>query len=506
MAQDPRLFLITPCEKGQKTVASATSEKRDFLRTIGKIGDLEALNDIGLGSVGEGLRTLTKVSNTIRTGRSVVPGREGRSYNSALGRILGTAATDLNKGANAVLDTVGLGGAVDVVGRLNPAVANTAYGSAKQIYDKVKQGNFELTDIPEYITDLTQLEEQARSIFNPKPTSTLRTIEKCGATPYAMALINFAPKYKFLFIVQITFSQSYQALRNIGDDFAFVVKTSSRPNVEYEYEEINMYNFRTHVPKRAKFKPMSMTFYDDNQNNANLFYTAYLRAMSPIVNNGADTIPVELLQDAAMSYENPSATTFGGTQSGGSIPTVRGGASLNPMPSGESSIISQIKLFHIFEYGRLMNVYTFQNPKITALNLDDLTMLESGAGSEMSFDFEYDALYIEPNYAIQDTTTYNIEQLTDQGEPWLAIQPEFSTTTPMNGTANAPTSQVMEGGSLVSDSLTGNPSISQVQSLVSKAFGDTAFGQAAEKLGNAFNTAAGDLKAYAKQKLGGLFG
>jgi len=479
MANDPRQFLVIPCERGQKRAESATGETRDFLRALGNVGGIE-----GLGKIGKGLRTLTSVSNTIRTGRSVVPGREGTGYDTALNRILGTAAADLNKGANVVLDTVGLGGVVDIVAGINPNAANTGYAQAKHIYNKVKSGDYELSDIPETISELNQLETIAKSVFSPTATAPQRTVEKCGATPYAMALIDFAPKYKFLFIVQIVFTPTYQAWMDLGNDFAFVIKSSSRPSIEFDYEEVNLYNFRTQIPKRTKYKPITMTFYDDNKNNANLFYTAYLRAMSPLANNGKNVLNAITLADSSMYTNAASGTTFGSSQGGGAVPTYASGASLGTLAGEELTIIEQIKIFHVFEYGRLMNVYTFQKPKITALNLDDLTMTESGMGSEMSIDFEYDALYIEPNYAIQDTSEYDIEALTKQGDPTLAIRPEFSTSTPMIGTPNAPTSQVMEGG----DAMASQSSLmGDAKSLISKAFSDPNFQTGLTKIQSAYS-------------------
>jgi hypothetical protein len=441
MAVDPRKFLVADCPVDQKGQSNNAATKRNFFSALGKIGDLNALNDVGAGSIGQGLRTLTHVSNAIRTGQSVVPGREGNDiFNSTLGRIANTAANAVNNGANIVLDTVGLGGAFDkVAGSFNPGVANNAYGAAKQVFEKVKQGNFKSTDIPGAFQDLQNLEILAKGIFTPSQTAEAKAIQGC-VSPYAADLIKFAPKNKFMFIVQFTYSPAYQGWKQLGNDFAFIVKTSGRPNIEFEYEEVNMYNFRTRIPKRTVYQPITMSFYDDNQNNANLFYTSYLRAISPQANMGNGSIPtVEMYEEASMSTEQVSGTTFG---NGPSI-TV-GGGSLGALNDNTKNILSEIRLFHIFDYGKLMNIYHFYHPKILNMNLDDLNMAETGQGNEFSLEFAYDALYVEPNYDVKNTVTYNITDLTGGNNAQYPIRPVFSDQpSSEDGTANAPSSQNM---------------------------------------------------------------
>lgn len=451
MAQDPRTFLVTNCDSNKKGLAAA-GKKRDFFSALGKAGDLEVLNSVGAGKIGEGMRTLSKVSDTVRTGRSVVPGREGEEFfNTTLGRITNTALDAVNNGANVVLDAVGLGGAIQSVQGLNPGVANRALGQAKSVFQRVKQGNFELRDIPGALQDFQNLEKLARGIFTPPPSQTARDLKICGASPFAMDLIRMAPKQKFLFVLDIKFREPYQGWQNIGKDMAFVVKQSTRPTVEFEYDEINMYNFRTRVPKRTIYPPMTLTFYDDNQNNANLFYTAYMRAMSPIANKKGGL--VQQYQDDSMNWNSVKGTTFGDNVAQGTTTIYEGSASLGALDGGVENILEEVRLFHIFEYGRLMNVYTFYHPKILRMNLDDLTMMESGAGSEMSFEFAYDSLYLDVNFSIDHKSgEYHLPTLTEKagGGSNYPIIPNFGgneqgvgSANNTGGTDNAPTSQDM---------------------------------------------------------------
>ena len=424
MANDPRNFLIVSnCERTPGGSADSftirrgqglANNKREFFDAVGNVGDLEILNDIGGGTIGEGLRALSSVSESVRTGQSVIPGREGSQlFNSTLGQIANTALDSVNEGANVVLSTVGINpNVLTQAGGFSPSTANRAYGAAQQVFEKVKGGNFELSDIPGVFSDFQNLETLVKGIFVPKSATAggtqSREKELCHASPYAMDLISYAPKFKFLFIVQFVFAEPYNPWTGIGGDMAFVVKTSTRPNVQFEYEDVNMYNFWTKVPKRTIYQPMTMRFHDDNQNNANLFYTAYLRAMSPISNIKFDQRTMDTTYEKdSMDYETVVAgTTFGE----GAVPVRKYAASLGPLNDNAKSVLTEIRLFHVFDYGRLMNIYRFYNPRITSLELDELSMAES-EGNEVGFEFAYDGMYISPNYDTRDTTSFNIKEI-----------------------------------------------------------------------------------------------
>ena len=86
---DPRsnLFSVKPCapQNAPKSLAAAskaTSERKEFFGALGKIGDLEVLNSVGAGKIGEGLRVLASVSNTIRTGCGSLPTSIGSSLDA----------------------------------------------------------------------------------------------------------------------------------------------------------------------------------------------------------------------------------------------------------------------------------------------------------------------------------------------------------------------------------------------------------------------------------------
>lgn len=248
------------------------------------------------------------------------------------------------------------------------------------------------TDLVQDITDLQTIVDDV-SIQCP-PVSEATTIERLPKH-YASNLVPFhQPKFKFMFMVELVFHPEYQQMLsssvwNVKNEFEFVIKNSSRPNVSFEHEEINMYNYWTKVPKRTIYEPMTMRFYDDNANSSNSFYTNYMRAMSPIANVGGDGSMVypQQYQENSMS---PEAVIRPDT-----VDNLKGGASLGALNNNATNILSEIRLYHLYDWGRLLNVYHMYNPKITNMNLDDLDMAESGAGSELEVQFAYDGLYVE---------------------------------------------------------------------------------------------------------------
>lgn len=412
---DPRGFIVKQCApayaKSGAAIGSATSTRRDFFNAIGKVGDLQVLNDIGGGKVGKGLRTLASISNSIRVGSGALPSSIGKT---------------LDSGANWVLETTGIAPAVvQAVSNFHPNIANQAYGQAKQVFQSVKSGSFSFNNIPNALQDLQNLERLGRNIFTPGGNDAHTTLsERCEASPYAVDLIARAPKYKFLFVVQFIPEDGYSALA--GHDFgpldmAFVVKKSSRPGVHFIMEDVNYYNFRTKVITKTEFQEMTMSFHDDNMNFATEFYNAYLRAMSPIT--GLEPGQSALFEEAGMSFLD---NTLVQNNILGAIDGNLYSASSGPLANNRKQVFKEIRLYHLFDWGNKMTVYRFVNPRITVLNPDDLDMSVGTEGSELSMTFNYDSVYVDTNVNLKNNDgKYNIAQ-TQRG----AVYPlRFSTGT-----------------------------------------------------------------------------
>lgn len=196
---------------------------------------------------------------------------------------------------------------------------------------------------------------------------------------------------------------------DMAKSLAFVIKHSTRPNINVDHEEVNMYNFWTKIPKRVIYEPMTMRFYDDNKGLAHLFYTTYLRHISPITRNNNSN--VKWMQANSMNFNRADIVST---------------ASLSALEGENVSIIKEIKLFHIYDWGRKMNVYNFYNPKITNIVFDELEMASSGDGNEIEMQFVYDGMYITPALDMQENEDL-VKSITGGDNVFYPIKPNYRT-------------------------------------------------------------------------------
>ena len=366
-------FSVAPCPKAYATksaasIGSAQSTRRDFFNSIGKIGDLEILNSVGGGAIGQGLRTLTQASNSIRTGCGALPSFIGDS---------------IDQGANWVLDQMGIAStAITSLMPFHPEIANAAYGNAKAIYERIQQGHFKSTDIPSYLQEFQNLERLIRGIYVPGNDRLNSLTPRCEASPYAIDLLSRAPKFKFLFVVQFKLLSNFSHLQDKLNGMAFVVKKSTKPNIKYVTEDVNYYNFRSKVITKTEFDEMSITFHDDNLNNTHEFYSAYIKAMSPILNTPNWKNP-DMLEAEGMNFPTKNSKE---SNYSASLGTVAG--------DSKQQVFREITLYHMFDWGKQANIYHFYNPRLSQLQLDDLDMSENST-SELSMNFNYDYVYVE---------------------------------------------------------------------------------------------------------------
>lgn len=400
---------------------------------IGAFANLQV--GLGGGTVGAGLANLAAISNNIRiSGPSTAANPQGLPVSS-----------DPSVGPNFVLQQVGLSStAITAVGQVNASVGANANIQAGLVFNQVQGGTFTTANIPTAFSAFQNATQVLSTIFSPPAASSPQGSQFgsfCGAKPYAIDLIKFAPKYKFLFVVQFEFNPQFSEVLKAIDP-AFVVKTSTRPTVEFEYQDVNMYNFRTKVPTRTLYQPMTMRFYDDDLNNAFQLYNTYLKLMSPIANIDIESQSIDPLD----AYDNAGGG-MGFSQTPQKIQaawtnTVGQGyaASLGPygrIPTGSSSgtstpasnirnVLRRITLFQVYRSGMLMNVYHFYNPKITTMALDDMDMATTADGNEVSFTFTYDSVFIIPGYNINANAggvNYSLPNYTDDGIYPFGIQP-----------------------------------------------------------------------------------
>lgn len=414
MAQDPRVkFTTKPCIREQVPIAYAqsagaagqfrgppvpnnmlgiTNASSAFSRftnadALGKIGNIGILNDIGLGNVGQGLRTLSAFSNVVRRGAGNTP-------------------SFIADGANAVLNALGItGDQLNFLKDFDPNAVNLAYGNAKQIYDLVKNGRLSLDNIPAITSQMMRIEQligrvmggNAPNIGFGIPPGGMQ--EKCNASAYAMDLISLHPKYKNLFVIQFIVQDGsvFDQLKDQGGilkPVQFIAKKTSRPNISFETEEANLYNYRTRVVTKTQYQEMELSFIDDQKNYSTQFFKILLEYFSP-----ASRIPKangHQWKDTGMKFGEDSS------------------ASLGVLPGDQVTIFSEFVLYHVYGWGQYVNKYHFHNPKITMLNFDDVDMYASDYGNEVSMKFVYDSVHIETGL-VMDGPDAKVSSLTDVG-------------------------------------------------------------------------------------------
>jgi hypothetical protein len=286
-------------------------------------------------------------------------------------------------------------------------IANAAEDAARGVFNKVRNGQFTINQIPLFAPPLEAAYNRIRissQQFEADPLNQVRAsmAKQSDITPYAMDLGGRearTPKQKFLFVVQFKFNAPYMYNENnLQRGLALYVKKSTRPGVKYATEDVNYYNFRTKYTAKAEFEEMSMQFYDDGQNNVAALYTAYTRAMSPVLNYTNAT--TALMAEREGLSTTPGVANIPGIIS--SIPTrSMSSGSTALLQNDQKNIFKEIILYHVYANGRKVNRYTFINPRVTSFDLDDLSM-DSGDVNTVDMKFNYDSVYTELELSMAD--------------------------------------------------------------------------------------------------------
>lgn len=177
-----------------------------------------------------------------------------------------------------------------------------------------------------------------------------------------------SPKLKFNWTIQL--NPADFSPKEVGSiDMAsnkFAVKMVDRPKPTIEYVDLNVYNFRTKVATRMDYGSVTVSFYDDAQNNAHDILTAYIKRVSPIAN----------------------------ATSGNGLDTYGTNASIGPLNRNLGPFES-IVLTHYFYRGSSTSqtTYKYLNPKIVNPDFGDLDMTQSDVAL-ITMTFNYDSVNI----------------------------------------------------------------------------------------------------------------
>lgn len=207
------------------------------------------------------------------------------------------------------------------------------------------------------------------------------------------------PKGKFLFKVGFrVIPEVATLLSNAGyatnlldsvRDLTFLVMNIDLPSVTYDYEEVNMYNFRTKVLKRIEFKDLSFSFHDDVGNTGLNFINTYMMAFSPITRRQQKSNS-DILDSSGFAFSDKL----------GSLDTSLRAA----LPGNYNNIISEIFIEHFYvEVSNVgspvdavkLNTFFFTNPRLNEFAFGSLDYSSSDL-NELRMSINFDSIYIEP--------------------------------------------------------------------------------------------------------------
>jgi len=249
---------------------------------------------------------------------------------------------------------------------------------------------------------------------------------RCPPTPYASFFSALQPpKFPFMFATKFELYPDFQTLFG-GTAFPdgapyWFVKQATRPNMNYQYEEVNMYNYRTQVLRRSEFQPATITMYDDLKDATGSWWNTYIRLMSPITNimedayaseyeeSGMDWNAAETASLLTEDLRTPDRAT-GGINTNQPGLDYAAGTGVLPSSSdlGNIQILKSIQVMHIIEFGKKAVIYTYRNPKFTEIRFNELDWEQSGP-STVEGTFVYDAFEISYKGAFTEESVNSLD-------------------------------------------------------------------------------------------------
>jgi len=346
---------------------------------------------------------------------------------------------------------------------------------------------------------------------NPIPRDRIATHGDWNTTKYAAVIASGAggydPKNKFLFKVRFEFHEAAKRIaatlgldveHSLDRDITYIVKQIDMPKYTLEYEEVNMYNFRTKVLKRINHEELSFSFYDDVANNAIKFMNVYLQILQPLARRKWSTdAPLE-------DYGFAFADTIGGNDS-----SMRAAIrALNGMESKDILRSLTIEQYYLnrtntnlqgtqIRQAIYANVFTFTNPRISSFDLDDQDHENGNTPNMLNCKFDFDALNMQTG-VIADTIERSATGL-------MAINDILSGEAPAGGIRlNGPTQPGGLGGTMASPfiNIIANQGGRMIQTTISNEIHKSGLGRiAGGELANATSLLSGTLGTQAAKTL-----
>lgn len=202
------------------------------------------------------------------------------------------------------------------------------------------------------------------------------------------------PRSKFLFKVSFIFKSGIaeyaaflggKSVDELTRGLDYSVKQIDLPSVSFDYETVNMYNFRTKVLKSITHDEMSFIFYDDVANRALDFVNLYRMLHVPIARR--EQLGTTPFGDYGFSFDND--------------PNSLNSSYRGPLPGENYNVLEKIIIHQYYmEFSPSskdpvkVNDFVFTNPRISKLALGGQDHEDSNANM-VTGTFDFDSLYIE---------------------------------------------------------------------------------------------------------------
>lgn len=320
------------------------------------------------------------------------------------------------QGIAGVLDHFGAASILKVVEKVDINAANNVKTTLGNVSDKLRGGHLRLKDMDGLVSDITRLQKYAKGLFgdkNPVPANDCI----CHPEVYARHIADkFFPKYASLYAVRFHVGNGMSAwihpTLSEGHGFEFLCTKINRPSVEYEVEEINKYNQRIFVQKRATYSSLTCDFIDDDSNLVHTFAEQMLRYYTPAMSltSGANNSQI-LNFPGAVEYQSNTSNFITHSDN---VASSKGPERGSDLSLDFSPLIEKIEIFHMHKFGQQVTKYNIHHPVLKSVNFSELAS-DSSDIPIISCEFNITNFNIE-EFNINDNTDFSWDFSWNRGD------------------------------------------------------------------------------------------
>lgn len=320
------------------------------------------------------------------------------------------------QGITGVLDHFGAASILKVVEKVDINAVNNVKTTMGNVSDKLRGGNLRLKDMDGLISDVTRLQKYAKGLFGSKDGGKPNDCV-CHPEVYARHIADkFFPKYASLYAVRFHVGNGMSAwihpTLSEGHGFEFLCSKINRPSVEYDLEEINRYNQRIFVQKKATYSSLTCDFIDDDSNLVHTFAEQMLRYYTPAMSLVAGANNSQILNFPGKTEYDSNAENF--ITHFDNVASSKGPERGSDLSLDFSPLIEKIEIFHMHKFGQQVTKYNIHHPVLKSINFSELAS-DSSDIPIISCEFNITNFNIE-EFNINDNTEFSWDFSWNRGD------------------------------------------------------------------------------------------